>query len=319
MNKKTFLFKSLLLLAIIFSVISFSNTTHIFAAGEPATSETKKTLYLGENGNTYTVTFKNKNDHATVQFSSSDKTIATVNKSGVVVAKSKGKTTITATITQNGKKYSSKIAVTVKNPYINITNKTDTIFVKQTYTFSVKAYGLSGSNFTWWTSDKSVGTINQSGVFTAKSSGTVKVTVKDTVNNKYSSVTIKIDDAPNLEFFISSKTKSNTSIFLPSITNNSTETITIKSVNCYLFDHEYDSYNRELTLIDFADAQNGIFTEISSFEIAPGEEAYAVLQSMTDTWYDSKSSVTLTIRYKGNDYIYSISSYYGSHLLDVSK
>lgn len=65
---------------------------------------TKKTLYVGDK-----CTLKIKNTRKKVKWTSSNKSVATVNSKGKVTAKKKGTTTITAKI--GNKKYKCKITV----------------------------------------------------------------------------------------------------------------------------------------------------------------------------------------------------------------
>jgi|LSQX01.3.fsa_nt_gb uncharacterized protein YjdB len=81
------------------------------AAAKPTTTVTKKTLTVGEK---YTIKLKDQSSKAVVTYKSSDSKIATVSNKGVINSVAKGSATITVTIKQGGKTYTSKIAVTVK-------------------------------------------------------------------------------------------------------------------------------------------------------------------------------------------------------------
>lgn len=168
--------------------------TAVKAASTPAATVTKKTLYVG--GDNYKIQFKNLAAGATVKYSSSDTKIAKVTTAGVIKPVAKGKATITVKITQSKKTYTSKIAVTVMNPYVKITNPVTTLKVGDTYKFEAKTYGLKKTSTTWTVSDKTVATINtKTRVLTAVKAGTVKVTFKDTISKKSNSVTITIEPA----------------------------------------------------------------------------------------------------------------------------
>lgn len=77
----------------------------------PKTSVSKKTIYKG---NTYKIKFKGTTKGYTIKYSSSNKKVATVSKSGKITAKKVGKATITVTFTKKKVTVKSTIKVTVK-------------------------------------------------------------------------------------------------------------------------------------------------------------------------------------------------------------
>ena len=101
--------KKLVLFLLVLGLI-FTNTATVWAA--PKISKTTATMYVGQ-----TTTLKISGTKTTAKWSSSNKSIATVNSKGKVTAKKKGNATITAKVGK--KKYTCK--VTVKNPYLNKT------------------------------------------------------------------------------------------------------------------------------------------------------------------------------------------------------
>ena len=103
------------LLLIAFTIVYFRLniiSTVEAATTVPETLLTKKTLYVG-NGS-YTIKFKNLASNAKVTYKSSSNKVATVSTKGLLKPIAKGSATITITIKQNSKSYTSKIAVTVK-------------------------------------------------------------------------------------------------------------------------------------------------------------------------------------------------------------
>ncbi len=133
----------------------------------------KITLTTGES---YTQKLLDKNDKtisaSKVKWSTSSKKIATVNSSGKVVAKSKGKTKITATY--KGKKYT--FTVTVKDATLKY--KTKTLYLGKSVTQKLEdASGdsISSKSITWKSSDKKIATVSSKGKIVAKKAGKVKI------------------------------------------------------------------------------------------------------------------------------------------------
>lgn len=106
LKRASIAFMFLLILSIVApSLISaFSNVTSAEAAATVKFNKSKLTLYVGK-----TYKLKITGTTATITWSSSKKSVATVTKAGKVTAKKAGKTTITATV--NGKKYTCKVTV----------------------------------------------------------------------------------------------------------------------------------------------------------------------------------------------------------------
>lgn len=191
-------------LSVVLSVTSPSfaaaNSRVVFAAeqvqekaAEP-TTVTKKTLYIG--GSSYRIRFVDLAEDALVKYSSSDKAIATVTSSGVIKPVAKGTAVITAEITQKGKTYRREIAVTVREPYVKITNPVTLLYVGDTYQFQGKTYGLKNASAYFTVSDRKVAKIDEkTGELTAQKAGKVKITFQDKTSGKSKSLTLVIRDA----------------------------------------------------------------------------------------------------------------------------
>lgn len=93
---------------------------------------------------------------------SSRKNIATVNSKGMVMAKAKGSTVITAVV--NKKLYTCKVSV--QSPYLKKTNLT----LKPLQSIVLKLYGTTRKP-KWASSDTSIVTVNSTGNITAKKEG----------------------------------------------------------------------------------------------------------------------------------------------------
>lgn len=152
--------------------------TGVAITAEAASKKThlKKTKLTLTTGESYTQKLLDKNNKtisaSKVKWSTSNKKIATVNSSGKVVAKAKGKTTITATY--KGTKY--KFTVTVKNATLKY--KTKTIYLNKSVTQKLEdASGdtISSKNITWKSSDKKIATVSSKGKIVAKKAGKVKI------------------------------------------------------------------------------------------------------------------------------------------------
>jgi len=106
--------KVLLCIILLVGVVAIGaeNLTAVSAKVKPAASVTKKTLYV--KGSPYTIKVNNASAKAVITYSTSNKAVATVSKSGVVTPVKAGSATVTVKVVQNGSTYNSKIAVTVK-------------------------------------------------------------------------------------------------------------------------------------------------------------------------------------------------------------
>lgn len=177
-------------LTVLFLLVTMAESV-LAQAAEPKTTVTKKTLYVGYAS--YQIKFKNLAKTAAVTYKSSDKKVATVSSKGVIKPVAKGTATVTVTIKQNNKTYTRKIAVTVKNPYVWITNKKATLVENSDYQLIGKAYGLDNAAFTFTTSNILVAKIDkETGLLHARSAGKAKITMKDTVSGKSSSFYVTV-------------------------------------------------------------------------------------------------------------------------------
>lgn len=136
------------------------------------------TLYAnGTKNKTYTMyETVNENVPYSQKYNSSDVSVAKVSNEGVITAVTPGKAVITTKVSILGQELTLKTNVTVKSPYLNITNLKKTLAIGNKYNLAAKAYGLSGK-ITWRSSNKKVASINKNtGLVVAKKSG--KSTIK---------------------------------------------------------------------------------------------------------------------------------------------
>lgn len=132
-------------------------------------NKTKKTLYVGQ---TQQLTLKNYKK--TVLWTSSDKTVASVDSEGLVTALKKGSATITAT-TAKGSTYTCKI--TVKNPYVNPKKAT----LKEGETLQLSVVGAKAVS--WSSSGKAYAKVSKDGLVTAVKARSKVVTITAACDN----------------------------------------------------------------------------------------------------------------------------------------
>lgn len=164
--------------------------TNSSAVGSISLSSSKVTLGKGE---TYkpTATVKGIVDKS-VAYSSSNKSVATVNSSGKITAKKAGTAKITAKIL-SGK--TATLTVTVKKAPAKITttpSKKKVLKKGKSFTIKTKLSSGSASNkLTFTSSKKKVATVTGKGVVTGKKKGTATITVK-TYNNKKATIKVTV-------------------------------------------------------------------------------------------------------------------------------
>ena len=127
----------------------------------------------------------------TVNWSSSNNAVATVNNVGVITAVSAGTCTITATSGD----VTATVTITVKKPVEQVVlNKSDvTIKEEETFTFTctVVPNDASEKNVTWTSSDSSIATVNANGTITGVKAGTCTITVSADGKSAVANITVK--------------------------------------------------------------------------------------------------------------------------------
>lgn len=162
-------------------------------AATPKVTVTKKTLYVGYQS--YQIRFKNLAKTATVTYKSSDKKVASVSSKGVIKPVAAGSATVTVTMKQGGKTYTGKIAVTVKEPYISISNKKTKLVASSDYQLIGKAYGFAGAEFTFSSSNVLVAKVDgETGLLHARDAGKAKITMKDKTSGKSVSFNVTVTE-----------------------------------------------------------------------------------------------------------------------------
>lgn len=171
-NLKKFCFSFLIVFSLAFSVPVILPFDTVIMNAEAATIpklNKKDTTLIKDQ----TLVLKVSDTKSKVKWSSSNKTVATVNSAGKVTAKKKGTATITAKV---GKKILS-CKITVEAP--SISKKSVTLTESQKIPLK-----LNGTNqkVKWSSSRKDIASINSKGIVTAKKAG--KATITATVLNK---------------------------------------------------------------------------------------------------------------------------------------
>lgn len=128
----------------------------------------------------------------TVNWSSSNNAVATVNDVGIITAVSAG----TCTITASSGDITSTVNVIVKKPVEQVVlNKTDVTIKEEetfTFTYTIVPNDASEKNVTWISSDNSVATVNANGTITGIKAGTCTITAS--VDGKYAVVNITVKE-----------------------------------------------------------------------------------------------------------------------------
>ena len=129
-----------------------------------------------------------------VTWSSSDDSVASVDASGKVTAKSAGKATITARTEDGGKTATCSVSVTV--PVTGVTlNKSRINLTKggsETLTATVKPTDATNKTVTWTSSNTSVAAVSSSGKVTAKAAGEATITVKTADGSKVATCVVSV-------------------------------------------------------------------------------------------------------------------------------
>ncbi len=164
------LFKKLTVFAILIFTLIFTSYPMTSMAASVKINKTKVTLYTKQ-----TTTLKITGTKKKVTWTSTDRSVASVNSSGKVTALKVGKATIKAKV--GTKTY--KCQVTVKKPYLSTTKIT--VEIGKSKTLKLTGAAIKSAN----SSNTKVASVTKNGKVTAKKAGTATITIKDTKNRTY--------------------------------------------------------------------------------------------------------------------------------------
>lgn len=164
---------------------------------------TETNLVVG--GEPFKLVAEVKPDNATdktIEWKSSNTSIAMVNENGMVVPVEQGECTITATSKQNPE-ISATCKVTVKRQEIKVTSvkldKTSAVIYmnrEAKLTATVLPDDATNKNISWSSTDASVVTVDQMGNLTAKKVGKASVVVTSEDGGKTASCSVEVQDTP---------------------------------------------------------------------------------------------------------------------------
>ena len=200
-------------------------------------SPTSATINMGET-KTFTATISPSTaSNKTVNWTSSNTNVATVDSNGKVTPKANGTTTITATSAENSSiKASATVTVQTKVTGVTISPTSATINMGETKTFTatISPSTASNKNVNWTSSNTNVATVDSTGKVTPKANGTATITATSaenssikasatiTVQTKVTGVTI----SPTSATIYMGETKIFTATVSPSTATNKTVTWT---------------------------------------------------------------------------------------------
>ena len=151
----------------------------------------------------------------TVEWTSSDTSVATVDKDGVVRGVKTGSTTITAKTNDGG--FEASCTVNVINAVMGITISDDSIMLYPNKTKQLKASvtpaDADNQDIVWESNDDEVATVSETGLVTAKMSGTATITVKSVDGEYTATCTVTVGK------HVSSIILSDTELTMPAGTN----------------------------------------------------------------------------------------------------
>lgn len=146
------------------------------------------TLYAGEDAEQLTATLKPEGTEATIRWTSSNQTAATVSQDGKVTPLSAGVTVVTAAAGD----YRASCIVTVRPKRVRVTGirfdePTHTLMMGSTVTLQpiIAPDDATVKNLTWVSSDEQTATVSRTGIVTALSVGETTITAT-TVDGGYS-------------------------------------------------------------------------------------------------------------------------------------
>lgn len=245
------------------SAMAFASLTSVYASTN--SNIESKTIAVGDK---VRVEINNASNY---KWTSSNKTIATVNKNGVVTGKSNG--TVTITGSQNGKKTVVKVKV------VPLKEKgTKTVTAGETAQLKIKQY--AGSTYKWTSSNKTVASVNQKGVVVANQEGTT--VIRCYAESKKSAYIAQYTIKVNTEKKVATQAQLTKALQNKKITSLMIDTK--KDVDFTIPEGNYQNVSLSVNAPN-ADVENhGVFKSIKILMIKP------------NTWHEQASGNRITVR-----------------------
>ena len=200
-------------------------------------NKSSTTIYVGDTEQLTATLFPSDASDTTITWTSSNTNIATVNKDGVITAKSAGSAIITAK-TNDGSNLSAACTVTVKNVLatsISLSNTSLTLDIDETAQLVATIYPNNATikTVSWKSANTTIATVNNYGVVTAVAAGTVNI-IATTVDGSNLSAVCKVTVNPrqasaivlnetNLSLFVNQTAQLSATVY-PSDAANKTAT-----------------------------------------------------------------------------------------------
>lgn len=272
---KATLSKVMVVVLVMLTVLILPNS-NAKAATVPTLTKTSRNILMGA---TYDLDVNNKIKNSKYTWTSSNKSIATVDSKGKVKGINKGTAVITCTVKTPTKAYKLTCQVTIIKPatLFTIKNKVTALNLGQQYDID-RTIAPSNSNdkTTWTTSDKTIAIPDTKGAFTALKLGTVTITGK-TLSGKSDSMTIKVVDK---EGTVTNQEE------LTALVGSGVKQITIKTDEVADLTIPSGNYTNTKLIVDAPKADihnNGVFASIEIRQIA------------ANSWYENAVGNLLNI------------------------
>ncbi len=197
-HKMKTILAQVLVFAMVMMAVAVAPAASVKAAAKPTITKATRNIIEGD---LYDLGVKNLAKGSRLTWTTSNKKVATVDQDGVVIAKGKGKATITCTVTDaKNKVYKLTCKITVIRPAkrVYITNEATVLNLGQKYDLNTRLVPSSSNDtITWSSSDKKIANPDKDGKFTALAKGIVTITGK-TLSGKKVSLTLEVIDAEGL-------------------------------------------------------------------------------------------------------------------------
>lgn len=254
-------------------VVSYFRTKSIKITNKP-----KEAMATGDRLELKTLVKPHNARFKKVIFTSSNKKVASVSKKGIVKAKKKGSTTITASVKGTAKRTSFKLKVKkrIKIKKITLSGKNTALVGEQiALTTTLSPKNTTDNTLVFSSNNPSVATVNEDGVVTPFQAGKVTITVREKESKKKAKHHITIEDIP----YTSIEFAKNNPVSLESGTSHKMQLVT-GPANATDHRIKWTSSNKTAATVD----ENGTVTALRPIETVTITAVYKTNPALTCSW-----------------------------------